>query len=63
MSHIIEWIYRYPYATVAIAVLLEQLGVPLPAAAAAREVLSAVKGVTTEDVDFSALATFWKHAR
>src|ERR1700675_4979521 len=37
-----------------------QLGVPLPAAAAAREVMSAVKGATTEDVDFSALATFWK---
>lgn len=40
--------------------LANQLGVPLPAAAAAREVLSAVKGATTEDVDFSALATFWK---
>ncbi len=37
-----------------------QLGVPLPAGAAAREVLSAVKGAMTEDVDFSALATFWK---
>ena len=36
-----------------------QLGVPLPAAAAAREILSAVKGAMTEDVDFSALATFW----
>jgi hypothetical protein len=34
--------------------------VPLPAAAAAREVLSAVKGAMTEDVDFSALATFWQ---
>jgi len=43
--------------------LANQLGVPLPAAAAAREVLSAVKGAMTEDVDFSALATFWKHAR
>jgi 3-hydroxyisobutyrate dehydrogenase-like beta-hydroxyacid dehydrogenase len=40
-----------------------QLGVPLPAAAAAREVMNAVKGATTEDVDFSALATFWKHPR
>jgi membrane protein DedA with SNARE-associated domain/rhodanese-related sulfurtransferase len=30
MSHIIEWIHRYPYATVAIAVLLDQLGLPLP---------------------------------
>jgi 3-hydroxyisobutyrate dehydrogenase-like beta-hydroxyacid dehydrogenase len=37
-----------------------QLGVPLPAAAAAREVMSAVKGAVKEDVDFSALATFWK---
>ena len=43
--------------------LANQLGVPLPAAAAAREVLSAVKGASTEDVDFSALATFWKHPR
>jgi 3-hydroxyisobutyrate dehydrogenase-like beta-hydroxyacid dehydrogenase len=40
-----------------------QLGVPLPAAAAAREVMNAVKGAVTEDVDFSALATFWKHPR
>ncbi len=43
--------------------LANQLGVPLPAAAASREVLSAVKGAITEDVDFSALATFWKHPR
>lgn len=42
--------------------LANQLGVPLPAAAAAREVLSAVKGVVTEDVDFSALASFWKRS-
>jgi 3-hydroxyisobutyrate dehydrogenase-like beta-hydroxyacid dehydrogenase len=40
-----------------------QLGVPLPAAAAAREVMNAVKGAITEDVDFSALATFWKQSR
>ncbi|MGH9614924.1 MAG: NAD(P)-dependent oxidoreductase [Bryobacteraceae bacterium] len=40
--------------------LANQLGVPLPAGAAAREVMSAVKGSVTEDVDFSALATFWK---
>jgi len=40
--------------------LANQLGVPLPAAAASREVLNAVKGAMTEDVDFSALATFWK---
>jgi 3-hydroxyisobutyrate dehydrogenase len=43
--------------------LANQLGVPLPAAAASREVLNAVKGAMTEDVDFSALATFWKHPR
>jgi len=43
--------------------LANQLGVPLPAAAAAREVLNAVKGAMTEDLDFSALATFWKHPR
>jgi len=43
--------------------LANQLGVPLPAAAASREVLNAVKGAMTEDVDFSALATFWKQPR
>jgi 3-hydroxyisobutyrate dehydrogenase len=36
--------------------LANQLGVPLPAAAAVREILSAVKGAAKEDVDFSALA-------
>jgi 3-hydroxyisobutyrate dehydrogenase len=41
--------------------LANQLGVPLPAAAAAREVMSAVKGAVTEDVDFSALASFWQN--
>jgi 3-hydroxyisobutyrate dehydrogenase-like beta-hydroxyacid dehydrogenase len=40
--------------------LANQLGVPLPAAAVTREILSAVKGATTQDVDFSALANFWK---
>ena len=40
--------------------LANQLGVPLPAAAAAREVMSAVKGAAIEDVDFSALASFWR---
>jgi 3-hydroxyisobutyrate dehydrogenase len=43
--------------------LANQLGVPLPAAAASREVLNAVKGALTEDVDFSALATFWRHPK
>jgi 2-hydroxy-3-oxopropionate reductase len=41
--------------------LANQLGVPLPAAAAAREVMSAVRGAVTEDVDFSALASFWQN--
>ena len=40
--------------------LANQLGVPLPAAAAAREILSAVKGAATEDVDFAAVAGFWR---
>ena len=40
--------------------LANQLGVPLPAAAAVREILSAVKGAAKEDVDFSALAGFWQ---
>jgi 3-hydroxyisobutyrate dehydrogenase-like beta-hydroxyacid dehydrogenase len=40
--------------------LANQLGVPLPAAAATREILNAVKGAATEDVDFSALASFWQ---
>ena len=40
--------------------LANQLGVPLPAAAAAREILSATKGAATEDVDFSAIAGFWQ---
>jgi 3-hydroxyisobutyrate dehydrogenase-like beta-hydroxyacid dehydrogenase len=40
--------------------LANQLGVPLPAAAATREILSATKGAATEDVDFSAIASFWR---
>jgi 3-hydroxyisobutyrate dehydrogenase-like beta-hydroxyacid dehydrogenase len=39
--------------------LANQLGVPLPAAAAARESYSAVKGAATSDVDFAAIASFW----
>ena len=39
--------------------LANQLGVPLPSAAATREVLSSVKGAAKEDVDFSALNRFW----
>ena len=40
--------------------LANQLGVPLPAAAAAREILSATKGAATQDVDFAAIAGFWQ---
>ena len=37
-----------------------QLGVPLPATAAAREVYNAVKGEAKEDLDYSAVMRFWK---
>ena len=37
-----------------------QLGVALPATAAAREVYSYVKGETKEDLDYSGLMRFWK---
>lgn len=40
--------------------LANQLGVPLPATAAAREVYSAVKGEAKEDLDYSAVMRFWK---
>src|ERR1700730_8425218 len=43
--------------------LANQLGVPLPSAAATREVLSSVKGAAKEDVDFSALASFWSKSK
>jgi len=36
-----------------------QLGVPLPAAAAGREIYNAVKGTTTEDLDYAAVYKFW----
>jgi 3-hydroxyisobutyrate dehydrogenase-like beta-hydroxyacid dehydrogenase len=39
--------------------LANELGVPLPAGAAARETYSAVKGAATSDLDFSAIASFW----
>ncbi len=42
--------------------LANQLGVPLPATAAAREVYSAVKGATkNEDPDYAAVARFWQN--
>ena len=40
--------------------LANQLGVALPATAAAREVYSYVKGETKEDVDYSGVMRFWK---
>jgi 3-hydroxyisobutyrate dehydrogenase-like beta-hydroxyacid dehydrogenase len=41
--------------------LANQLGVALPATAAAREIYSAVKGAANEDLDYSAVMRFWKH--
>jgi 3-hydroxyisobutyrate dehydrogenase len=40
--------------------LANQLGVPLPATAAAHEVYSAVRAAATEDVDYAAVARFWQ---
>lgn len=40
--------------------LANQIGVPLPATAAARETYSAVKGAAKEDLDYSAVMKFWK---
>jgi 3-hydroxyisobutyrate dehydrogenase-like beta-hydroxyacid dehydrogenase len=40
--------------------LANQLGVPLPATAAARETYSAVKGAAKEDLDYAAVARFWQ---
>jgi 3-hydroxyisobutyrate dehydrogenase-like beta-hydroxyacid dehydrogenase len=40
--------------------LANQVGVPLPACAAAREVYNAVKGAAREDLDYSAVARFWQ---
>jgi 3-hydroxyisobutyrate dehydrogenase len=37
-----------------------QLGVPLPATAAARETYNAVRGSTTEDLDYAAVRKFWQ---
>jgi 2-hydroxy-3-oxopropionate reductase len=37
-----------------------QLGVPLPTTAAAREIYNAVKGAASEDLDYSAVLKFWK---
>jgi 3-hydroxyisobutyrate dehydrogenase-like beta-hydroxyacid dehydrogenase len=40
--------------------LANQLGVPLPTTAAAREVYNAVQGEAKEDLDYSAVMRFWK---
>jgi 3-hydroxyisobutyrate dehydrogenase len=40
--------------------LANQIGVPLPATAAAREIYNAVKGAAREDVDYAAVARFWQ---
>lgn len=40
--------------------LANQIGVPLPATAAAREIYNAVKGAAREDLDYSAVMKFWK---
>ncbi len=37
-----------------------QLGVPLPTTAAAREMYSSVRGEAKEDLDYSAVMKFWK---
>jgi len=42
--------------------LANQLGVPLPATAAAREIYNAVKGSAKEDLDYAAVARFWQRA-
>lgn len=40
--------------------LANQTGVPLPATAAARETYNAVRGAAKEDLDYAAVARFWK---
>jgi 3-hydroxyisobutyrate dehydrogenase-like beta-hydroxyacid dehydrogenase len=43
--------------------LAKQLGITLPAGAAAYGTYSAVKAAAKEDVDFSAVARFWQKAQ
>ncbi len=43
--------------------LANQLGVPLPATAAARETYNAVHVAANEDVDYAAVARFWKREK
>ena len=42
--------------------LANQMGVPLPATAASREIYSSVKGSAKYDLDYAAIARFWKRA-
>src|SRR5713226_3289339 len=37
-----------------------QLGIPLPAAAASREIYNSVKGASKEDLDYAAVFKYWK---
>jgi 3-hydroxyisobutyrate dehydrogenase-like beta-hydroxyacid dehydrogenase len=36
-----------------------QLGVPLPATAAAREIYNSVKGASKDDLDYAAVFKYW----
>ncbi len=40
--------------------LANQMGIPLPATATAREIYNSVKGAAKEDVDYAAVARFWQ---
>jgi 3-hydroxyisobutyrate dehydrogenase-like beta-hydroxyacid dehydrogenase len=37
-----------------------QLGIPLPATAAAREIYNSVKGSCKDDLDYAAVFKYWK---
>ena len=53
---------RLMYKDVSLAMdLAKELGVTLPAAAAAKETYGAVKAAAKEDLDYSAVMKFWKH--
>jgi 3-hydroxyisobutyrate dehydrogenase-like beta-hydroxyacid dehydrogenase len=53
---------RLMYKDVSLAIdLAKELGVTLPAAAAAKETYGAVKAAAKEDLDYSAVMKFWKH--
>jgi 3-hydroxyisobutyrate dehydrogenase-like beta-hydroxyacid dehydrogenase len=53
---------RLMYKDVSLAMdLAKELGVSLPAAAAAKETYGAVKAAAKEDLDYSAVMKFWKH--